>query len=137
MAIAEGRAAFSVAVFDVNSLKEINDRLGHERGDEVICAAARVIAKVFGAEYTYRIGGDEFAAICESISEGDMAAVDAEIAASNAASNTVGALSLSKGVSHYRPNADISFKEVFTRADVAMYQNKKTYYEEQENRRMR
>ena len=56
--IAAGRAAFSVALFDVNSLKEINDNLGHEYGDMVIVGAAEAIAGVFGAQSTYRIGGD-------------------------------------------------------------------------------
>ena len=35
--IRDGKAAFAIAVFDLNGLKEINDRLGHEQGDKAIC----------------------------------------------------------------------------------------------------
>ena len=134
--IAAGRAAFSVALFDVNSLKEINDNLGHEYGDMVIVGAAEAIAGVFGAQSTYRIGGDEFAVVKEDVAESDMAGVDRAISEFNAAETGV-TLSLSKGASRYRPGVDAAFKDVFARADQAMYKNKKEYYETIGNRRAR
>lgn len=51
-------------IADVNGLKQVNDTLGHDAGDELIIAAGNVLKRSFG-EYgkVYRIGGDEFVAI--------------------------------------------------------------------------
>lgn len=45
---------------DVNGLKEINDTRGHQAGDEALKRVARLLAKCYGLENTYRMGGDEF-----------------------------------------------------------------------------
>lgn len=61
-----------VIIFDVNNLKEVNDNLGHEAGDELICAAADLIFESFGeCGDVFRIGGDEFAVLlpCENPEE--------------------------------------------------------------------
>ena len=48
----------------VSELKEINDRLGHAAGDEVVLGASKCIGDVFGsAGRCYRIGGNEFAVV--------------------------------------------------------------------------
>lgn len=48
-------------VFDINNLKEVNDKYGHLAGDRLIIDAAACISETFkeGAK-CYRIGGDEF-----------------------------------------------------------------------------
>lgn len=50
-----------IVYLDVNNLKAVNDRQGHEFGDELIRIAANIIADSFG-QYgkAYRVGGDEF-----------------------------------------------------------------------------
>ena len=48
-----------VVYLDLNGLKAVNDRKGHEAGDGLICAAARVIGGIYPGN-AYRIGGDEF-----------------------------------------------------------------------------
>lgn len=59
-----------VAYIDLNGLKEINDKQGHEAGDEFICKSARVISDIF-PKTSYRIGGDEFVIIENDISNED------------------------------------------------------------------
>ncbi|MBQ7372545.1 MAG: GGDEF domain-containing protein, partial [Blautia sp.] len=135
-AIAQGTAKFSVAVFDVNSLKEINDRFGHESGDRIICGAARSIADAMGQAYTYRIGGDEFAVVKESIDDSEMENMDAGIRTFNREGQEP-ILAVSKGTASYEPQVDMAFKDVFARADEAMYDDKKAYYETTGNRRKR
>ena len=50
-----------IVFLDVNNLKKVNDSQGHEKGDELITIAARIIADSFGCfGKAYRIGGDEF-----------------------------------------------------------------------------
>ena len=46
---------------DVNGLKKVNDNLGHQAGDELLCGAAQVIRDTFGPYgKCFRTGGDEF-----------------------------------------------------------------------------
>lgn len=50
-----------VIYFDVNNLKLMNDKLGHESGDYVIKSAADYIRTYVGqGDYCFRMGGDEF-----------------------------------------------------------------------------
>ena len=49
-----------VVFTDINGLKMINDRLGHEAGDERIATVATTVSAVFPDAKKYRFGGDEF-----------------------------------------------------------------------------
>lgn len=49
-----------VAFMDLNGLKEANDELGHDAGDELLISAGQIISQAFGHDYVYRVGGDEF-----------------------------------------------------------------------------
>ena len=57
---AKSAAAVGVVFADVNGLKEINDRLGHKAGDQLLSDVARHISVVFSDAKKYRFGGDEF-----------------------------------------------------------------------------
>ncbi len=46
---------------DVNGLKAVNDKEGHEAGDAMIKKVASALSEVFGRDNVYRLGGDEFA----------------------------------------------------------------------------
>lgn len=51
-----------VAILDLHRFKEVNDRYGHPRGDEVLRAAAKTLQKALRtSDSAFRIGGDEFA----------------------------------------------------------------------------
>lgn len=51
----------TVFLMDINGLKGVNDALGHEAGDELICGAAQCITQAVGDRgKIFRIGGDEF-----------------------------------------------------------------------------
>lgn len=61
---------FSLLVFDLNRLKYVNDTFGHLAGDEMICAAADYLRRIFGPDgIVARIGGDEFAVISAAYAE--------------------------------------------------------------------
>ena len=51
---------FTCLYVDVNGLHELNNLLGHQRGDEMLCCVADTLRKYFPDEKIYRIGGDEF-----------------------------------------------------------------------------
>lgn len=57
----EGISQLGIVFLDVNNLKKVNDNQGHDKGDELITIAARIISDSFGRfGKAYRIGGDEF-----------------------------------------------------------------------------
>ncbi|MCR5094631.1 MAG: diguanylate cyclase [Lachnospiraceae bacterium] len=130
--IHEELAEFSLAVFDINGLKSVNDRLGHEFGDLMIADAAGVMKMVFGTEHIYRVGGDVFVAILENTSESEMKSLlhrfDEEIVVYNESERRYDAdLSMSCGVVTFDPARDREFKDVFHRADREMYRNKERF----------
>ena len=123
----------TVAVFDINDLKKINDRYGHVAGDRIRQGAASAVADVFGIPQTFRIGGDEFAAVVLDISEEDMAACLGQVEERVSLFNEKrkgegGVLSISMGTASYDPGLDASFRELFVRADETMYVNKNEYH---------
>lgn len=54
---------------DANGLHNINNRFGHEAGDNMLKAVAQASQSKFGSDKTYRIGGDEFVAFTFGDSE--------------------------------------------------------------------
>lgn len=56
---------------NVNGMKTINDRQGHAAGDGILTDCARRLQRaVENADY-YRIGGDEFVAVCREVDQED------------------------------------------------------------------
>jgi len=55
------KSKISLCFIDVNGLKEVNDTLGHDVGDELILTVVNVIKQVIReTDFIIRIGGDEF-----------------------------------------------------------------------------
>ena len=54
---------YTVAMLDVDHFKRINDRHGHDVGDQVLRMIAAKLAQVGGGGKAYRYGGEEFAVI--------------------------------------------------------------------------
>ena len=128
--ISESGAEFCIAMVDVNYLKRVNDTYGHERGNEYLMNASRLICLIFGEEHVYRIGGDEFVVIIEgekaSLCKYFVEQFKAEMARKN--SNKLlepwEKVSAAVGISFYEPGKDKTADEVFKRADKEMYENK-------------
>jgi diguanylate cyclase (GGDEF)-like protein len=52
----------SIVLLDLHRFKEVNDKYGHPRGDDVLRAAAHTLQKTLRtSDSAFRIGGDEFA----------------------------------------------------------------------------
>ncbi|MFZ0979800.1 MAG: GGDEF domain-containing protein [Candidatus Acidiferrales bacterium] len=51
----------AIVILDLHRLKEVNDRHGHLRGDQMLQLAATTLRKTLrAADFAFRIGGDEF-----------------------------------------------------------------------------
>lgn len=138
--IMNGKADFSLIMFDINDLKLINDRYGHAGGDRVIRAAASVIEKVYEKKNTFRIGGDEFIAIADRTYEEEVIRQTERIKELTREYNSnkpegEPALSLSQGWAIFIPEKDSSFRDVFIRADEQMYECKDSYHSREESTR--
>ena len=128
--IEDGNAEFCIVMIDVNFLKRVNDTYGHERGNEYLINACRLVCSVFGTEHVYRIGGDEFVVIISgdkvSICRYFVKQFNAEMNRKN--TNELlepwEKVSAAVGVAYYDPNVDKSADAVFKRADADMYKNK-------------
>ncbi|SFE93166.1 PAS domain S-box-containing protein/diguanylate cyclase (GGDEF) domain-containing protein [Blastococcus tunisiensis] len=64
---------------DVDRFKQINDRYGHDAGDQVLCAIGERVTHALRPEDTVaRLGGDEIAVLCEHVVDADHASAIAE-----------------------------------------------------------
>lgn len=138
--IKENRADFALAILDLNGLKAINDTYGHESGDQALANAGRILKKVFKNARLYRFGGDEFIAIETNSTMEEMrqrlGVLDLELEETNRKERPYKVpLSLAKGAAVFVPGADTDYAKVFERADQAMYDDKKAYYEKHGDRR--
>lgn len=135
--IGNGTADFCVVMFDINGLKNINDDLGHEIGDQAIVKSAKLITSVFEGERVFRIGGDEFVVDLKC----DQAKIDRLMNKFDGAllvqdrSDGLPELAISKGYAIYTPGRDKSHQDVFSRADNEMYSDKKRFYLTHSDRR--
>ena len=63
---------FTCLYVDVNGLHELNNLLGPQKGDDMLCCVARTLKKHFPNEKVYRIGGDEFVTMSTKLSKHEM-----------------------------------------------------------------
>jgi two-component system, cell cycle response regulator len=117
---------------DVDGLKTVNDREGHEAGDALIRSAAELLAAVFrDTDILARLGGDEFAVIARVAGSGGETAIRERLARGLAERERDPArhpLSVSVGVVQFEPGEQTApgLDELLSRADALMYEDKKT-----------
>lgn len=118
-----------VAIFDVNGLKEVNDKLGHASGDELLRGAASTIRSVYGSYgKCYRTGGDEFVVILEEpVEKLSVLNESFEKAAEKWHGKQVAELNISYGAALSEEVCSID--EQIILADQRMYFAKKAYYQ--------
>jgi diguanylate cyclase (GGDEF)-like protein/PAS domain S-box-containing protein len=112
----------SVALFDIDHFKQVNDTFGHAKGDEVLRAVASTLAlQARGSDLVARWGGEEFVAIAGADLAGATAFCErAREAVARLEIPGVGRVTISAGVSIVTGE----FDEALERADAALYQAK-------------
>jgi diguanylate cyclase (GGDEF)-like protein len=115
----------TVTLVDLDGLKHLNDRFGHQAGDRSLCDLARALsAAVRDTDLVARLGGDEFAIVQRGVDASAARDVVERLRTSVAIPGLSGhALSFSAGVAGARPGEDAA--AVLARADRALYAEKR------------
>ena len=123
-------AEFAIVMIDLNFLKRINDRYGHDRGNEYIIGGCNIICEVYDHSPVYRVGGDEFVVVLRGRDyrnrEELLEIVQREFrtVASNSDADPWNRYSAAFGMAVFLPGEDENVDMVFKRADDKMYANK-------------
>ncbi|WP_425147491.1 diguanylate cyclase domain-containing protein [Deinococcus sp.] len=125
-------------VIDLDHFKTINDRFGHEVGDEyLVGAAAALLRSMIRPEQAYRLGGEEFAVLLPSSAPGELLGRDSAAGAWAAAQEVLAHI---REVSHHGHPGDFLTCSVglailgsdetphmaLRRADLALFRAKAT-----------
>lgn len=121
---------FVAFLIDINGLKVVNDTLGHEAGDELICGAADCIMKAVGNKgRTFRIGGDEFVVFGTMKKEqAEETLMEMDRSITSWSGEKVKSLSVSAGYALASEFTGYSIEDLTKEADKAMYEQKKEFY---------
>lgn len=120
----------SVCFIDINGLKDVNDFLGHDAGDELIITVTRGIQNnIRSNDFLARLGGDEFLIIFEGLDEAEAEAawqrIVAEYEQINATENRRYLISASHGIETISGSSNEYIDSIINQADEKMYREKK------------
>lgn len=118
----------TIFMFDLNDLKKCNDTYGHEYGDQYIRRVAEVLLHAVGVTgHCYRIGGDEFCAMFQNLSQtevdGKMIQILRELQELDKQEFVV-PIRVAMGYATFNSQYDDNLEDTMKRADMLMYQNK-------------
>lgn len=114
---------FSLAIFDINNFKEINDIYGHEIGDQILRAFSdNFVERIRTTDRFGRWGGDEFVLLCPNTDHCGADALVSDLVDQVQAElgDIVSGTSFSYGVGEYQ-DTDESYSDIVRRADKRLY----------------
>ena len=122
---ARSNGSLSLLLIDLDGFKQVNDSLGHDAGDRVLCEVARRFATVLRPEDTLaRFGGDEFGVLLEGALDNQAVAVAQRLLRTLSEPLVVAdgefAVGASIGIVVHREGAANS-DQMIRNADIAMY----------------
>lgn len=121
----------AVVFLDLDDFKPVNDRHGHDAGDQLLIAVANRMKQALREGDTLaRIGGDEFVAVLLDLSEAQASAplltrlLDAATLPLHYG-DVLLQVSATLGVTFYPQEQDVAVEELLRQADLTMYQAKR------------
>jgi diguanylate cyclase (GGDEF)-like protein/PAS domain S-box-containing protein len=116
--------AFAVLMFDLDGMKQINDRYGHLAGNRALCRLADIFRfSCRSIDTAARYGGDEFAIVLPETVAHDAALVRKRICERLSSDREEPLLSVSVGMAVY-PEDGATIDTLFQAADRALYEMK-------------
>lgn len=118
--------SFALIYFDVNGLKVVNDRYGHQAGDLLLRSVVNSVkALLRESDLLFRMGGDEFMIICpETDKKGAFTCVDRMRQAVDEITIVDQKVSFAYGIAHSSEDYP-EMDDMLHSADVSMYECKK------------
>jgi diguanylate cyclase (GGDEF)-like protein/PAS domain S-box-containing protein len=112
---------FSLALLDLNGLKEVNDRFSHQTGDRALCRLGQILKdSCRSIDTAARHGGDEFAMVLPETNTAAATLLARRICELLASDAEEPALSVSVGIASYPRDAD-TIGTLLAAADRALY----------------
>lgn len=117
--------------FDLDLFKQINDELGHAKGDEALKEFAATLRSVFRKDaLLVRLGGDEFVAMGVEQQAGQieetLRVLRSTLSTRNAEGTSGFNLEASVGVTYFDKNGPFTLEELTQAADAELYKNKES-----------
>lgn len=121
---------FSLCFMDVNGLKEVNDQLGHEYGDQLLVTASKLVREnIRQKDFLFRQGGDEFVIIFKDLKEKEAESIWKRILSEfeevNHSKRFPFTISVSHGIVEYNKDFKDDLNTLIKKADTKMYEEKK------------
>ncbi len=114
-------------VGDIDEFKQLNDRLGHAGGDEVLQTVAYELRRSLRAfDLLYRIGGEEFLVLLPGATLERVAELAEELRLAVETRVQEHDVTMSFGVSVSPPHQAFDYDQVFAAADAALYEAKRS-----------
>jgi len=114
----------SLAMFDLDHFKRLNDRYGHQVGDDALRRAAEALSSASRAfDIVARYGGEEFAVIMPALPVGEALGAVERLRAAIAKAGGPAPVTASVGVATYPTNARDA-ESLIRFADEALYESK-------------
>ncbi len=119
-----------IAFCDMDDLKEVNDRYGHNEGDYALKGIAEILKSAFrSSDVIGRVGGDEFVAVALSENDNMVTAIKDRLEKCTSEFNTISAkpykISISAGFHFFECSDDVTIEDAIDLADEVLYAQKK------------
>jgi len=124
----------AVMMLDIDKFKSINDRLGHQVGDQALESTAAILRKTFHhQDFIARYAGDEFVVVFEYSMKEDLDSIknrlQGKINQFNASADQPFTLSISMGTAVYDSESCYTAVDLLKNADQEMYEAKRAKFD--------
>lgn len=126
----------TVCMYDVNSLKKVNDTFGHREGDNLLRVISNMVNNVLeGEDFACRLSGDEFLVVFAGKTEQQamrrIQKTEELLAAVRRQDRIPYELSFCTGILEVKPDHTMSVSEILREVDERMYEQKRQYHMQQ------
>ncbi|MDD2790990.1 MAG: diguanylate cyclase [Sulfurimonas sp.] len=127
--------SFCFAILDVDNFKLYNDTYGHDQGDVVLHAIAETLMQGMqrSNEFFFRLGGEEFGVLFSGYSEAtsleyaqNICKKITDLAIEHRENEPYGCVSVSVGICYVEAPSKAGIKEIYSKADKALYTAKES-----------